>query len=129
DTVPADVGHLNITWDHDWWADNVNQRMPRSRRGKIHILNSLYTATGNTYCSNAGQDAQLLVEGTVYNGVKAPFQTRQNGIISAPSGSHLFTCTSCTAHGTGASFGPTYQYTVEAASGVQAAVMAGAGPK
>jgi len=129
DTVPADVGHLNITWDHDWWAENVNQRMPRSRRGKIHILNSLFTSTGNSYCSNAGQDAQLLVEGTVYNGVKAPFQVTMNGIISAPSGSNLFTGTSGTTTGSGASFGPTYQYTVEPASGVQAAVMAGAGPK
>jgi pectate lyase len=128
DTVAADVNHLNITWHHDWWADNVNQRMPRSRRGKIHILNSLYTATGNSYCSNAGQDAKLLVEGTVYNGVKAPFQTSQNGIISAPSGSNQFTNTSGTTTGTGASFGPTYPYTVEPASGVQAAVMAGAGP-
>jgi pectate lyase len=128
DTVAADVNHLNITWSHDWWADNVNQRMPRSRRGKIHILNSLYTAAGNSYCSNAGQDAQLLVEGTVYSGVKAPFQTSQNGILSAPSGSNLFTNTSGTTTGNGASFGPTYPYTVEPASGVQAAVMAGAGP-
>ena len=103
--------------------------MPRSRRGKIHILNSLYTAVGDSYCTNAGQDAQLLVEGTVYNGVKAPFQTSMNGIIAAPSGSNLFTGTSGTTTATGASFGPTYQYTVEAASGVQAAVMAGAGPK
>jgi pectate lyase len=128
DNVPQDMGHLNITWDHDWWADNVNQRMPRSRAGKIHILNSLFTATGNSYCSNAGQNAQLLVEGTVYNGVKAPFQISQNGIISAPSGSNLFTNTSGTTTGTGANFGPTYQYTVDPASGVQAAVMAGAGP-
>jgi pectate lyase len=128
DTVAADVNHLNITWHHDWWADNVNQRMPRSRRGKIHILNSLYTAAGDSYCSNAGQDAQLLVEGTVYSGVKAPFQTSQNGILSAPSGSNLFTSTSGTTTGNGASFGPTYPYTVEPASGVQAAVMAGAGP-
>jgi pectate lyase len=128
DNVPADVGHLNITWDHDWWADNVNQRMPRSRRGKIHILNSLFTPTGNSYCSNAGQDAQLLVEGTVYNGVKAPFQVTQNGTLRAPTGSNLFTGTSGTTTGTGNGFTPTYTYTVEAASGVQATVMAGAGP-
>jgi len=128
DNVAGDTGHLNITWDHDWWADNVNQRMPRSRAGKIHILNSLFTATGNSYCSNAGQGAQLLVEGTVYNGVKAPFQVTMNGILAAPSGSNLFTNTSGTTTGSGASFGPTYTYTVEAASGVQAAVMAGAGP-
>ena len=79
--------------------------MPRSRRGKIHILNSLFTAAGNSYCSNAGQNAQLLVEGTVYNGVKAPFQASQNGILSAPSGSNLFTNTSGTTTGNGASFG------------------------
>jgi pectate lyase len=129
DTVAADVGHLNITWHHDWWADNVNQRMPRSRRGKIHILNSLFTAVGNSYCSNAGQDAQLLVEGTVYNGVKAPFQVSQNGILTSPTGSNVFTGTSGQTTGSGTAFTPTYPYTVEPASGVQAAVMAGAGPK
>ena len=64
----------------------------------------------------------------MYSGVKAPFQTSQNGILSAPSGSNLFTNTSGTTTGNGASFGPTYPYTVEPASGVQAAVMAGAGP-
>jgi pectate lyase len=54
DGVPADMGHLNMTWDHDWWADNVNQRMPRTRAGKIHVLNSLYTSVGDSYCTNAG---------------------------------------------------------------------------
>src|SRR4029450_9017951 len=87
DTVPADVNHLNVTWDHDWWGDNVNQRMPRSRRGKIHILNSLFTSTGNSYCSNAGQDAQLLIEGAGYNGVNGPrdISPNQNGIMNAPT--------------------------------------------
>jgi len=129
DNVPQDMGHLNITWDHDWWADNVNQRMPRSRAGKIHILNCLYTAVGDSYCTNAGNNAQLLVEGTAYVGVKAPFQVTMNGILAAPSGSNLFSGTSGTTTGSGASFGPTYQYTVEPASGIQATVMAGAGPK
>src|SRR6185503_7659822 len=32
DTDPSDVNHLNITWHHNWWAQNVNQRMPRTRR-------------------------------------------------------------------------------------------------
>jgi pectate lyase len=132
DTVPADVGHLNITWHHDWWADNVNQRMPRSRRGKIHILNSLYTSSGNSYCSNAGQDAQLLIEGTVYSGVAGPLQVSQNGLMNAPkSGANadIFTNTSGNTNQTSTVFSPTYTYTVEPASGIQAAVMAGAGPR
>jgi hypothetical protein len=36
DTVPADVGHLNVTWHHDWWAENVNQRMPRAAPEDSH---------------------------------------------------------------------------------------------
>ena len=68
--------------------------------GRSTSSTACFTATGNSYCSNAGQDAKLLVEGTVYNGVKAPFQTSQNGIISAPSGSNQFTNTSGTTTGT-----------------------------
>jgi pectate lyase len=128
DNVPQDMGHLNITWDHDWWADNVNQRMPRSRAGKIHVLNSLYTAAGDSYCTNAGNNAQLLVEGTAYLGVKAPFQTSMNGILNAPAGSNLFMNTSGSTTSTGTVFTPMYTYTVEPASGIQATVMAGAGP-
>ena len=56
DNVPEDVGHLNVTLHHNWWAQNVNQRMPRTRRGNIHVFNNLYTSAGNSYCTNAGID-------------------------------------------------------------------------
>ena len=29
DNVPEDAGHRNVTFHHCWWAQNVNQRMPR----------------------------------------------------------------------------------------------------
>ena len=61
DGLAIDVGHLNVTWHHDWWADNVNQRMPRTRAGKIHVFNNLFTATGDSYCTNAGDGTHLLV--------------------------------------------------------------------
>jgi len=131
DNIPGDVGHLNITWHHNWWAENVNQRMPRSRAGKIHMLNNLFTSTGNSVCTNAGQGAQLLVEGNVYNGVTGPLQIGAGGMMRAPAGSNIFTNTSggtTTATSTGV-FTPTYAYTAEPASGIQAAVTAGAGPK
>jgi pectate lyase len=128
DNVPGDVGKLNITWSHDWWADNVNQRMPRSRAGKIHMLNDLFTSTGNSVCTNAGQGAHLLVEGSVYSGVAGPLQVTTGGDMLARN--DMFTnirSGTTTANGTG--FTPPYTYTADAASGVQAAVMAGAGPK
>ena len=77
DDVPADVGHLNVTWHHDWWAENVNQRMPRSRNGKIHMYNNLFTSAGNSYCTNSGFQTHLLVENNVYNGVKQPAAARR----------------------------------------------------
>ncbi len=34
DTDERDPGKLNVTYHHCWWAQNVDQRMPRSRRGR-----------------------------------------------------------------------------------------------
>jgi len=132
DNVPGDVGHLNVTWHHDWWADNVNQRMPRSRYGKIHMLNNLFTSVGDSYCTNAGLMASLLVEANVYSGVRAPLQPATGGDMLAPTsgpGVNLFTNTSGLTTATGVGFVPPYAYTPEPAAGVAAAVMAGAGPQ
>ncbi len=127
DDVPGDVGHLNVTWHHDWWAENVNQRMPRSRNGKIHMYNNLFTSVGNSYCTNSGFQTHLLVENNVYNGVRNPLQPDANGDMLARGNQFTGTTGTTTANGTG--FTPPYQVTLEAVSGVQAAVMAGAGPK
>jgi pectate lyase len=133
DNVPGDVGHLNVTWHHNWWAENVNQRMPRTRAGKIHMLNNLFTSTGNSVCTNAGQGATLLVEGNAYIGVKGPLQITTGGTMLAPATGpnvNLFQGTSGgTTTATGPGFTPPYTYSVDPASGISAAVMAGAGSK
>jgi hypothetical protein len=51
DNLPGDVGLLNVTWHHDWWADHAVERMPRVRYGKNHIFNNLYSSSGNNYCA------------------------------------------------------------------------------
>jgi len=126
DDVPGDVGHLNITWHHDWWADNVNQRMPRTRHGKIHVLNSLFTSTGNSYCTNAGLQASLLVEGNVYEGVHNPLQPDANGDMKETN--NVFSNTSGTKAASGQGFVPPYTYAAESTATLRASVMAGAGP-
>jgi pectate lyase len=126
DDVPEDVGHLNVTWHHDWWAENVNQRMPRTRRGKIHVVNSLYTSSGNSYCTNAGFETHLLVENNVYNGVKNPLSPDANGDMLARN--NVFTGTSGTTTANGTGFTPPYAYTPEATGSLAAAIMSGAGP-
>ncbi|HMJ52292.1 MAG TPA: hypothetical protein VK540_09455 [Polyangiaceae bacterium] len=127
DVVPADVGHLNVTFHHDWWADNVNQRMPRDRNGKIHVFNNLYTSVGNSYCTNAGFQASLLVENNVYIGVRNPLSPDANGDMLARG--NVFDNTSGTNSASGMGFLPDYPYTPEPTAGLEATLMREVGPR
>jgi pectate lyase len=119
---------LNVTWHHDWWADNVHERMPRTRAGKIHLFNNLFTASGNNYCSNAGQGAALLVESSVYNGVKAPFQINSDAVGLVSNGNQFPNSTGNTT-GSGTAFTPPYAYTPDDIANLQADIEANAGPQ
>jgi pectate lyase len=135
DNNSIDVGKLNITWHHNWWADNVMERQPRVRYGKNHILNNLYSAAGNNYCVRAGMDAQILVEANVFSGVKNPQvfnSTADQTTAYITSKNNVYTGTSGTqaTGGGGTPFEtPPYTYTADATSGLQAAIQSGAGPK
>jgi pectate lyase len=87
----------------------------------------LFTATGDSYCTNAGDGTHLLVESNVYDGVKAPLQPDSDGDMLAKN--NVFTNTSGTTTANGTGFSPTYAYTPDATSGIEAAVEAGAGPQ
>ncbi|HEY0468594.1 MAG TPA: hypothetical protein VGC79_30575, partial [Polyangiaceae bacterium] len=128
DNVAADVGHLNVTFHHDWWADNVNQRMPRTRAGKIHLFNDLFTASGNSYCSNAGQGAALLVENSIYHGVKAPFQIDSTSLGLVSNG-NTFPGSTGTTTGSGSAFTPPYPYTPDSVANLQETIESDAGPQ
>jgi pectate lyase len=128
-----DSGHLRTTFHHVWWADNVDQRQPRVRFGQVHIFNSLYTATGNTYCVGVGADANILVENTVFIGVRNPFDSGNVDPTAASvleENGNIFTNTSGSRSeiGGGNAFTPPYTYTLDTATTVQARVQAGAGP-
>ncbi len=126
DAVLTDVGHLNVTWHHDWWADNVNQRMPRTRFGQIHVFNNLYTSAGDSYCTNSGIQTHVLVENNVYSNVHNPLSPDANGDMLARG--NLFQTTTGTTTSTGVGFTPTYQYALDATATLAATVMAQAGP-
>ena len=126
DTEPDDVGHLNVTYHHCWWAQNVDQRMPRTRRGQIHVFNNLYTASGNSYCTNAGQDAKLLVQNNVYAGVNQPLDVSANGNMKQEGNDFTNSTGNKDAKGTG--FTPPYAVTLEPTATLRAALEAGVGP-
>ena len=127
DDVTSDRGKLRVTFHHNWWAENVDQRMPRTRFGDIHVFNNLYTSTGNSYCTNSGIETNVLVENNVYIGVNNPLSPDANGDMLARG--NLFTNTtgnSTQPMGTG--FTPPYTYSLDATSGLQTAIQAQAGP-
>lgn len=127
DNVTTDAGHLNVTFHHDWWADNVNQRMPRTRFGDIHVFNNLYTSAGDGYCTNSGIQTHVLVENNVYSNVHNPLSPDANGDMLARG--NLFQMTTGTITATGVGFTVPYAYTLDATATLSAAIMAQAGPK
>jgi pectate lyase len=126
DGLAEDKGHLNITWHHNWWADNIAQRMPRSRDGKIHVVNNLFTASGNDYCTNSGNLSSLLVENNVYIGVSNPLQEDDDGNMLARNNVFQSTSGSKTAKGTG--FTPPYGLTPDDTANLESTIRSQAGP-
>ena len=133
DSATGDAGKLRVTWHHNWWADRVVERQPRVRFGQNHIYNNLWTSSGNNYCIGVGVNANILAQNNVFIGVSDPLETSSysNGSSVAHQEGNIFTSTSgMTADLRGGSvFTPPYTVTLDAASTVEAAVRANAGPK
>jgi pectate lyase len=132
DTNTGDMGRLRVTWHHNWWANRVVERQPRVRFGQNHIFNNLWTSSGNNYCIGLGVNANLRIENNVFVGVEDPIEisSYSNGSSIAVSTGNIYTNTSGNTSNRGSAvFTPPYTYTLDAASGVQAAVQAAAGPK
>ena len=134
DSATADAGALNITWHHDWWADNVVERQPRVRFGKNHLFNDLWTSSASNYCVRAGKQAQILIDDSVFNGVTDPMQfnsTTDQGTSFITATNNVYTSTSglkATGGGGTAFTTPPYAYTPDPTAGLQAAIQSGAGP-
>ena len=134
DLATGDANALNVTWHHDWWADNVVERQPRVRFGKNHLFNNLWSSTASNYCVRAGIQAEILVESSVFVGVKNPQQfnsTADQATSFITSRTNVYTGTSGTqaTGGGGTAFTtPPYTYTLDSTAGLQAAIQSGAGP-
>ncbi|HEU4733468.1 MAG TPA: hypothetical protein VFT22_36495 [Kofleriaceae bacterium] len=132
-----DAGKLDITWVHDWWAQNVVERQPRVRFGKNHFFNNLWTSTGNNYCIGLGVGASILTQNNAFVNVRTPLNTTSFVHPSiAPSAirstGNLLQGTTGTAPSDvdpGSVFTPPYSFTLDAASNTQSFVQANAGPR
>jgi len=130
---PQDIGHLNITWHHNWFADHVYGRMPRVRYGKNHVFNNYYGTPQNTggYCIAAAWDSQLLIENNYFYRQHDPYEiwdtgSGHGGMIKA-IGNVLVNCTGSVDPGTDDVFTPPYSYTLDDALDIPMMVQSGAG--
>ncbi|HEY2405430.1 MAG TPA: hypothetical protein VGI10_05495 [Polyangiaceae bacterium] len=129
DAALTDAGHIHVTFHHDWWADNVSERMPRVRFGQVHLFDNLYTASGDDYCVGLGVDASILTENNLFSGVKNPTNAshaNSNSVLESHGDAYENITGTHDNHGTGV-FKPPYPYTLDPVEGVKAAVMSGAG--
>lgn len=132
DSQTEDAGHLNITWHHNHWADNVSSRMPRVRFGQNHLFNNLYTSNGNSYCVGLGVSGDVLLERNVFIRVDDPINSDSfsdgNSVVESRGNLYVETTGDRADFGSGV-FTPPYPYTLDDAANVEAAVRAGVGPR
>jgi len=127
DNAGQDVGHLRVTYHHNWF-DGSNQRHPRVRFGNpVHVYNNLYSNVGG-YGVASTMNAGVLVEGNYFENTDDPFHrgegdsgpgnlvARNNVFVNSGSGD---------AGGSVASI--PYSYSLDTASNVKSIVSAGAG--
>lgn len=118
-----DNGKLNTTFDHCWWADNIVERQPRVRFGKVHVVNSLLSSSKSAVVYGLGVKANVLSENNVIKaggtfagdyGDYTAFESRNN---SGKSNSKLG----------GTVFTPPYSLTKESTGSLEASVKKCAG--
>lgn len=118
-----DTGKLHVTYANNRWSD-VGSRLPSVRFGTAHVFNSLFTNV-ETSAVNARMGAQVLVESSVFEGVKNPIaslDSKQKGgavvkdVVGAQSSAPAGTLNAVP-----------YKYTLLGSAEVKAAVSASAG--
>jgi pectate lyase len=71
DTYTADIGHLRVTYHHNFF-NGTEQRHPRARFGEpVHVFNNYYLNNG-LYGVASTENAGLVVEGNYFSGVQFP---------------------------------------------------------
>ncbi|OBT58253.1 hypothetical protein VE04_01290 [Pseudogymnoascus sp. 24MN13] len=142
-TQPDDEGKLHVTYHHNWWSSNVDQRMPRVMYGDAHIYNNQYRAGGNSYCIGFGSYASVLIENNYFQEVKSPHEFMYDVYAWADATRNLYDNTtgskdngyfgSTNAEGqedfTAGPFTPPYSYKLDDASAVPSLVQGCAGPR
>jgi pectate lyase len=140
DNGDTDMGHLRVTFHHNWYSTLCHERMPSVRFGSAHVYNTYFDCPGNRYCIRTRLYAQCLVENNYFKDVQNPWERYVTdaggdpGLLYA-SGNILDNVTwyvgydsqSVLIDGTDTVFTPPYAYTLDDAEATPAIVQYGAG--
>lgn len=153
----GDDGKNNITFHHNWFAENIAERTPRVRFGKVHIFNNLYEGTigFSYYAVRCGYEANVRSEHNIYKDFKGLVKYDENVSKTGESlvfnyfdgsansvlesvGDVFINCTERAVDGDGAeggtfskggpAFMPPYEYSLDGTATLEAAIKMGAGP-
>ncbi len=124
-----DVGHLRVTYHHNWF-NGTGQRHPRVRfANPVHVYNNYYLKT-SSYGVASTMNAGVLVEANYFEGVSKPMVTQtgdsdpgnivQRSNVFASSGSPQ-------TRGSVVEPSTYYSYTLDSASSIPSIVRNGAG--
>jgi pectate lyase len=127
DNASQDVGHLRVTYHHNWF-DGSNQRHPRVRFGNpVHVYNNLYSNVGG-YGVASTEGAGVLVEGNYFENTDDPFHLGEGdsgpGTLVARSNTFVNSGSGQTG---GSVAGIPYSYQMDASANVKSIVSGGAG--
>jgi len=131
DTYTQDVGHLRVTYHHNFF-DGTDQRHPRVRFGDpVHVFNNYYRDNA-LYGVASTMDAGVLVEGNYFENVPFPCHSASGYADSGPGRlvqrNNIFTGSGpCEVAGTVAEPRTYYAYTVDSPAGVPSTVRGGVG--
>jgi pectate lyase len=124
-----DLGHLRVTYVHNWF-DGTTQRHPRVRFANVvHVLNNYYSNIGS-YGVASTMNAGVFVERNYFENVENPTVTQtgdsDSGNLKVLNNYKVNSGTEEVRNGTSVAAVP-YSYSPEANSTVKATVTAGAG--
>lgn len=117
DGATGDRGKLRVTFQYNWWAQGCRERMPRVRFGKVHMVNNYFNSTVSNSCIMAGFEADLLIEGNVFEEVKEPINLMNNKFTAVTVRNNTFDRVRGNVSGKGTAFTPPYNNVMVASPG------------
>ncbi|KAF2011989.1 polysaccharide lyase family 1 protein [Aaosphaeria arxii CBS 175.79] len=140
---PGDEGKLHVTYHHNWWAQNVDQRMPRVMYGDGHIYNNYFDSPGNSYCIGFGSYGSVLIQNNYFKAVSNPHQMMYDVFAFASATDNIYDDTLGKKDAgnlgsrhvvgqewaTAGAFTPPYSFAIDEASSVPVLVERCAGPR